>query len=149
MKRLSIILFCLLSVSLTAVAEGTKIEAGMSVSAAETALTKNGYKFGNEFALQWLPEKGKDFLFCRLEEDSTLVVVYRTKKKEVISLTVYCTPRVMTSRSDGIVLQPTAIVVSPSSYSLVFKKEANQRPERNAGATSVSPSTPPAGVAHP
>jgi hypothetical protein len=38
---------------------------------------------------------------------------------------------------------------APVSITIKLKPEANQRPERNAGATPVSPSMPSAGVAHP
>jgi len=103
MNRPIALIIGLLTVALSAFAEDTKIPSGMPISAVQAALTKNGFSYGPEFGLQWAPPKGCEFLFCRLDEEHTLVVVLNSEKKEVCDLSVHCPAPVMTTRADAVV----------------------------------------------
>ena len=111
--------------SLTALAADMKIAVGMSEAEVRATLTKSGMPFGEEYALQMIPPEGFGFVFGTLD-DHSLVVVYKTDTKKVSELRVYLPAPVMRTRADGVILKPIAIEFSDSTYSLVFKKEANQ-----------------------
>ncbi|MGC4071718.1 MAG: hypothetical protein QM760_04245 [Nibricoccus sp.] len=125
MKRLSVLL---LSAVLTcaAFAAESVITAGTPIATVEEALTKNGFPYGNQYQLQWLPPKGHEFLFCKLDERSVLIVEFDTRTKKVHHLIVWYAAPVMQTRADGISIAPVAIALTPQEYALIFKKEANQ-----------------------
>ena len=131
MKRLFII-FLFLSSFCLALAEESKITIGTPIATVEDMLTKNGFQYGNQFQLQWVPPKGQRDLFCRLDDKATLAVGFSTKTKKVVYLVVWYAAPVMQTRADGVSVAPVAVTLTPNDYSLTFKKEPNQQPENTS-----------------
>ena len=150
MKHLFAMVFCLLSASLPAFAE-TKISVGLPVSILEAALTTNGFYFGNEYALQMVPPSGTEYLFCRLDEEMTLIASVIVDKKVISDLLVHIPPKAPKDKGDRVFLHPFAMILSSNEFSLVFKTEANQALEHNdprRHASCYAPVAPPGIVAH-
>jgi hypothetical protein len=122
MKRLSILLLFLAS-SCLAFADEPVITAGTPIKTVEEVLTKNGFSYGNQYQLQWVPPKGRENLFCRLDKRATLIVEFDTKTKKVCYLIVWYAAPVMHTRADGVSIMPVAIAFTPQEYALIFKKE--------------------------
>lgn len=121
MKRAWIPLL-LWSSSCVALAEGAKIAEGTPLAVAEQILSENGIPYGNQFGLQWLPTNGKDFLFCRLDKEATLILVYDTATKTVVNLHVHYPAPQVRSKADTVTVTPLSATFSPKEYSLTFKK---------------------------
>ncbi|MDR1010969.1 MAG: hypothetical protein LBM04_07545 [Opitutaceae bacterium] len=128
MKHIFIVLL-FLSSPCFAFAEESKITAGTPMATVEAILARNGFRYGEQFMLQWLPAEGNDFLFCRLDKEATLVVVYDTKTRKVTHLAVHYPAPQRRSRADAVIIGPVAVAFTPKEYSLTFKKEANQQPD--------------------
>jgi len=98
----------------------------MPIAAVENILTKNGFEYGNQFQLQWWSEK-ENFLFCRLDSETTLAFAYDKKTKKVVSLIVDYTVQGVNPITNPIHLYPDTVIFTPKSYAFVFKKESAQQ----------------------
>ncbi len=102
-------------------AEDTKyvIKEGELVTQVTKSLDDYGYLHGNHLGLQWLPKEGEDFLFCKLSDKQTLVVLFDIKTNKVKSLSVVVD---QTQRKEYPIVHPSSIVISAKSFALEFKK---------------------------
>ncbi|MDX2109412.1 MAG: hypothetical protein SFY80_04140 [Verrucomicrobiota bacterium] len=107
-------------------AEETDISPGMTLSEAETGLKAKGFPFGSEYTVKWVPPKGMEYVYCRLDKQFTMVLVVDSSEKEVLGILIHCPSR---SKTDPMLLHPIAVGLASSSYWLVFKKDVSQTGE--------------------
>ncbi|MFT3784064.1 MAG: hypothetical protein QM790_18815 [Nibricoccus sp.] len=126
-------------------AEETVVTVGMSADALEATLAKNAVPHGIEYALQLMPPKGCEDVFCELDEETILVVAVSKEKKVIESLVIHRFPKNPRDKADRIFLHPQSVTLTPSTYSLVFSRNENHalaptlRSAKPAASAPVAP----------
>ncbi|BDS07360.1 hypothetical protein NT6N_24000 [Oceaniferula spumae] len=118
MKTLITIIVILAS-SVFSQGEEYVIKPGLNVTEVVKALDKYGFSHGSQHGLQWAPKKGQRFVFCKLSDEQTLVIVYTIETKKIVGLLVVTN---QTQRKSYPIVKPDVLSISKKSFSLTFKK---------------------------
>ena len=109
------------------------ITPGMSLTAVKNTLRRHGYlvdarKYGLAIADD---DKQNSLEFCRIDDDITLVIAYRTRTDKVLSLGVYFIPPNITSKLQKVSRDAMEIKFEDGGiYTLKLRRE----PDRAASA---------------
>jgi hypothetical protein len=109
------------------------IAPGMSLAAVKNTLHRHGYpvdarKYGMAIAAD---DKQTSLEFCRIDDDITLVIAYRTRTDKVLSLGVYFVPANITSRLQKVSRDAMEIRFEDGG---IYTLKLRRKPDRAASA---------------
>ena len=112
-----LIAFVALLCASSAAAAPDVIKPGMSLKEVQSTLKRHDYKFGEEYALAMVArDKDADLMFCKIDSDVVLIVVYKKSTGIVASMSVNFFPEKPTPKMER-------LVASRQARRIVFDEE--------------------------